>query len=759
MDQRREFMSRLYLKDDKEYWQIYRNIFINFVSILIKSLIISMFIWTMLWEQNKDLIHSLLEISSICIGVATFLIIWNKREDENNINDILGYGFFMVSIFDFIHTYYYKDFILNNIFKNELTIRFWLLARLTEVIILMIFSFVPYTKNLKRNIMMVGTFIVTGGLILILYAVSNLPRLINIFYGPTEIKVALEYSVIIIAIFVLFKLKQNLKKDHIIKFNYLFLCTLLIIPSEICFILFNNSSSFWVVFGHVLKIASYIYLYKGVFQSLINYPYDKLGENNQRLSDILNALPISVQTFNVNNELDFVNKKFEELFKYKKEEILGLKDKDVLKLLHKVNNKSEEILTLKVKNDKNNTKNIIRSYLNSDGKEIKTLVNASKIEGGVLILASDIKHEQEIKNLNLQAQIILNAITVPTMIFDVNGNAIAFNSSCADLIEIDYDDIINMNVYKIHNVLKVSYNENEDALKKYDFDNEVRECFIETPKRNKKQLRVTRSIITNIYNEVIGVVSAMQDISNIKEEQLKLINQEKLALLGQMGATIVHETRNFLTTIKGNSQLIELYARDEKIKKYARKINNDTAEVNRIISDFLSLSKPRETEMEEVAFNDLVYSMKSTIETSSLIEKVELISNLDYDERYINCDETQIRQVILNICKNAIEAMDNILNPVLEISTGLDEEKKEVFITISDNGSGMDNETIKRIGTPFFTTKKTGTGLGLNACLQIIKDHKGRIEIESELGEGTTFKILIPYIDEDIEDEEMEYIV
>ena len=77
---------------------------------------------------------------------------------------------------------------------------------------------------------------------------------------------------------------------------------------------------------------------------------------------------------------------------------------------------------------------------------------------------------------------------------------------------------------------------------------------------------------------------------------------------------------------------------------------------------------------------------------------------------------------------------------------------KEVFINISDNGSGIDNETIKKIGTPFFTTKKTGTGLGLNACYQIIKEHKGRIDIESELGKGTTFTIVIPYIDEDLED-------
>ncbi|MDR3598334.1 MASE3 domain-containing protein [Clostridium sp.] len=730
---------------NKNYKEVYMNITIKFIYTLVKALLVSIFIWILLWNNDRELIHSILNSGSMCIGIAIFLIIWNKREDANNFNHILGYGFLMVSIFDFMHTFYYKYFIAEYMLKGELAVRFWILARLIEVSILMIFSLAPYAKNPKRSIMMIGAIVVTCGLIFIVYTAPNIQGLHYDPYGIDVIKAILEYLVIIIAIFVLFRFSSNLQKENIIKFKYLFLSTLLIIPSQICFVTFNDSNSFFSVFGHVLKITSYFYLYKGVFKSLINYPYDKLGENNQRLHDILNAIPISVQTFNINNEVDFVNRKFEELFKCSKETVLGAKCSEMPNLLHEVDNNSENILTA-------NARNIIRSYLNSEGKEIKTLINVSKIKGGNLVLANDVKQEQEIRNLNLQAQTILNAITVPTVIFDVDGNVAACNSSYTNLVEIDYNDIVNMNICELYAVLKFSSKENVEKFEKYYLKNQVEDCSIETPKGNIKQLRITRSTITNIYNEVIGVVSVLEDISKRKKEQLKLINQEKLALLGQMGATIVHETRNFLTTIKGNSQLIELHVKDEKIKKYARKINADTTEINRIISDFLCLSKPRETEMEEVAFNDLVSSMKNTIETSSLIKNVELISHLDYVERYILCDETQIKQVILNICKNAIEAMEEVQNPVLCISTGLDEDRKEVFMSISDNGKGMDNETIKKIGTPFFTTKKTGTGLGINACYQIIKEHKGRIQIQSDIGKGTQFTVIIPYIDEDIED-------
>jgi PAS domain S-box-containing protein len=730
----------------------YKDITIKFISVLLEMLLVSIFIWTVLWNKDIDLIHAILENTGVCIGIAIFLIIWNKRGDENNVNDILGFGFLVVSIFDFMHTYYYKGLIINDVFKSELSMGFSLLARLIEVTILMIFSFAPYIKNINRNIMIIGTSIITSSFFYMLYVYPNwIPRLYDA-YGITSIKVALEYLVIIISVLVLLKLNSNIQREHFIKFKYLYICLLLIIPSEACLAFYKDLSSFWVVFGHVLKIASYFYLYKAVFQSLINYPYDKIGENNQRLSDILNAIPIAIHTYNSDNKIDFVNRKFEELFKYPKETMIGLNHREALTVLHKIGDEHKNLLAIIVKNNEENTKNIIRSYLNSEGKEIKALINSNKINGGILVLASDVKQEQEIKNLNLQAQAILNAVITPTMILDDGGKIVACNNLYAELIEMEYSDIIDMDIYKLYDILNFSGKGNMDAFKNRDFKNEVIDWLIQTPKGKKKQLQITTSVIANIYNENIGIIFVARDISNMKEEQLKLINQEKLALLGQMGATIVHETRNFLTTIKGNSQLIELYVDDEKIKKYARKINANTNEVNRIISDFLSLSKPRETELEEVAFNDLVFSMKNTIETSSLMKKVELILDLDYDERYILCDETQIRQVILNICKNAVEAMGGILSPILNISTGLDEYKKEVFINISDNGSGIDDETIKKIGTPFFTTKKTGTGLGLNVCYQIIKEHKGRIDVQSELGEGTTFTIVIPYIDEDLDE-------
>ncbi|MHC1685926.1 MAG: MASE3 domain-containing protein [Clostridiaceae bacterium] len=729
-----------------------RYVISRVVSVLLVSTFISFFIWLTIWNDNRDLTHTILELTSICIGVATFSVILNIKKAENSINNVLGFGFLIVSIFDFMHTYYYKFVILNSITKGELSIRYWMLARIIEGLILVIFSYKTYSVKINKYITLTGTILITSFLLYILHLQSEwLPDLYD-SNGVTETKIMLEYLVILMAILALYKVRSNLQKENIIRVKYLYLCILLIIPCEISFTLFENSGSFWVVFGHVVKIFSYYFLYKAIFQSLIYYPYEKLKDNNQVLSDILNAIPISILTYDSEKKVQFVNKKLEELSKYPKEKYIGLSDSEVLNVLRRVGDKSEGSI-VKVINNRENTENIIRTYLDAEGKEVKVLIEAHKIKDGVIVLAHDIKEKQQIKNLNLQAQIILDAISVPTMIIDYMGDIVACNKSFTDLVEINYETITKISVAELNRITNFRESEDGELILSLDFNDNSGDYYIETPNGNKKEIHVNLSVITDIYNEKIGLIAVVQDRSKAKEEQLKLINQEKLALLGQMGATIVHETRNFLTTIKGNSQLIELYSDNDKIKQYAKKINSDTNEINKIISDFLNLSKPRETELEEVAFNDLIASMKSTIETSSLMNKVQVVLNLDYDERYMLCDETQIRQVILNICKNAVEAMESIVNPVLNISTGLDEYNSEVYIKISDNGKGIDRETLKKIGTPFFTTKRTGTGLGLSTCFQIIKEHKGRIEVESELGKGTSFTIIMPYIDEDLDDE------
>lgn len=651
-------MSILSLKYEKNYERLYKNIVIRLVGTFLVAVSASLLIWMVFWNINSQLTNLILGLINIFILLAIFLIAFNSHSYKKSLN-ILCPGFLIVSIVDCIHTYDYSH-LLQDIEINgvNISLKYWMVARVLEIIVLFIHLCGAKKLASYRNTIILCFGMISVNLILILHI--QVLQFLNVYdkYTLNTIKIILSSVSLGIAIYMINKIKDSFTRNVILESRYLYLSIFFVISAEISSVFLEGVSSFWVILVTILRTCSYLYLYKGVFEDLI-------GRNNQSIN-----------------------------------------------------------------------------------KEMKTYRKNHHV-----LLNSSIKKEPIVKSLSLNVEEILNAVSVPTIIVDYKGKIVVCSESYANLVDMEYSDIINTNINEIIKIIKLT---DKNIPKKFDFDNyknKIDDWLIKTPKGNKKYVQVTFSIITDNYNDKIGVVCVMHDITRIKEEQKKLINQEKLALMGQMGATIVHETRNFLTTIKGNSQLIELYCNNDKIKKYAQKINCDTNEVNRIITDFLNLSKPRETELVEVAFSDLVLSMRNTIETSSLMNNSQLVLDIDYDERYILCDETQIKQVILNICKNAVESMDKVLNPTLKISTGLDEECKEVFINISDNGTGIDEETIKKIGTPFFTTKKTGTGLGLNACYQIIKEHEGRIEIQSKLGVGTTFKIVMPYIDEDIEDE------
>ncbi|QNB45023.1 GHKL domain-containing protein [Thermanaerosceptrum fracticalcis] len=234
------------------------------------------------------------------------------------------------------------------------------------------------------------------------------------------------------------------------------------------------------------------------------------------------------------------------------------------------------------------------------------------------------------------------------------------------------------------------------------------------------------------------------DITILKKEQQREQQQEKLALLGQMATGIVHEIKNPLTSILGFSQVITLKSQDEKIKGYARLIEIEVHGLNKIVSDFLAFAKPRSPILNEVSLNDIVDSMKLMLETNVVGKGIKISYHLGENIKPVMADENQIKQVILNIVKNAIDVLKGTDNPEIKISSGYSQIMNESFITIFNNGKSMSEEEKRMVGTPFFTTKKKGTGLGLSICHQIMKEHGGRIDFESEPGIGTSFTLHLP---------------
>ncbi|MBU8905284.1 sensor histidine kinase [Desertibacillus haloalkaliphilus] len=223
------------------------------------------------------------------------------------------------------------------------------------------------------------------------------------------------------------------------------------------------------------------------------------------------------------------------------------------------------------------------------------------------------------------------------------------------------------------------------------------------------------------------------------KEQIQVL--EKQNVTNQLAASISHEVRNPLTVTKGFLQLLDSGQLTEKQR--ASYIELALSELNRadtIIGDFLSFSKPSKHDEKCNNLVDDIKQIQSILSPYASNNQVEVVTSFKADTYEVQYDPHKLRQCLINIGKNAIEAMPD--GGRLEFNVYHDNH--QVITEIKDNGIGMSNGEIKRIGTPYFTTKETGTGLGMMVVFNIIKAMNGSIRIKSKRGKGTTFFVMLP---------------
>ncbi|MGF7184643.1 signal transduction histidine kinase [Desulfitispora alkaliphila] len=222
----------------------------------------------------------------------------------------------------------------------------------------------------------------------------------------------------------------------------------------------------------------------------------------------------------------------------------------------------------------------------------------------------------------------------------------------------------------------------------------------------------------------------------------ELIRSEKLKTAGQLAAGVVHEIRNPLTTIKGFMQLFQNKEHlGQEDQKYYQLIISEISRIEGIITELLNTAKPNASKEVNFDINNIIEDIVLLHKSIADEKSIEIVTDC-YSLPEVKQDPDQIKKVFINIIKNCIEAMDK--KGVLTITTNYIKDKEEVEITFKDTGCGMDEETLNKIGTPFYTTKEAGTGLGMLTCFRIVDEMGGSLNIKSKLGEGTTFIITVP---------------
>jgi signal transduction histidine kinase len=258
------------------------------------------------------------------------------------------------------------------------------------------------------------------------------------------------------------------------------------------------------------------------------------------------------------------------------------------------------------------------------------------------------------------------------------------------------------------------------------------------------KLRERTAEAARLYEEAIQRNKELAETNErLRTTQLQLIQSEKLAAIGQLTAGIVHDVKNPLTVIKGVAELL-LYEDqlNSEIKSELSLIRESALKANTIVSDLLKFSRQSKPEMGE-------QDMRETIEaalrlTAYPIRKahVQVIKELPEHSVVMTYDAQQIEQVLVNIISNAVQAMPG--GGTLRVN--LSQMDGMVVIAIQDTGTGISPEHLTRIFDPFFTTKPEGegTGLGLSVSYGIVSNHSGRIEVDSEVGKGSTFRVYLP---------------
>lgn len=270
----------------------------------------------------------------------------------------------------------------------------------------------------------------------------------------------------------------------------------------------------------------------------------------------------------------------------------------------------------------------------------------------------------------------------------------------------------------------------------------------ETERLNREGKKVlvnlSESFIRNEKDEIVGRSQIMRDLTDFKIREEQIQQSERLATVGHMAAGVAHEVGNPLTAISSLVQVCQRKTDDPFIQEQLKKVRDHIQRITKIVRDLVDFSRPSSLKTEMMNVNEVIKSAVGLLKHDARCRLVTFNLDLSAQLPRIEGVPDHIHQVVVNILLNAVDAMKEVKHPKITVNTWMEEEFTK--IAIEDVGKGIPESELNRIFEPFFTTKEvgSGTGLGLSVSHGIITKMGGTIDVDSEVGEGTTFTISLP---------------
>lgn len=468
--------------------------------------------------------------------------------------------------------------------------------------------------------------------------------------------------------------------------------------------------------------------------------------NNITFSHFVDLTDEATAIYDLEGRVLLVNEAFEQLYGWKGQEITGLFLPIVPTHLH---HELKDICT-KIRNgEKSVYPQTVR--MKKDGSMVPVSLIASPIldENGTIIAVSTLTKDltqvlEATRIIETQKELITSQ---ERLLLDITENM----SDIVTLYDINQRKLLYVSPFseQFFGYSMEELYENPQVvrelveLKDWEIMSKCYTAPFDTPLELDYQLKDGRWVHSKItplvdqHGQNTRIISVSQDITKRKNKGFLLMKREKLSALGQLAAGIAHEIRNPLTTVKGFIQLVA----QESPDTYTKIILQEIEQIESIVTEFLMLANPyEEFNFAPHNINNVLTEVMRFMRPEALLHKVEMHTTLR-GSPLVFCEPRQIKQVMINIFKNAIEAMPsggNMYVSTLWLPNG------SVVIEVRDEGSGMSKEIIERLGEPLYSNQERGTGLGLMVSYKIIENHRGTIQIDSKCGVGTIVKIILP---------------
>lgn len=352
---------------------------------------------------------------------------------------------------------------------------------------------------------------------------------------------------------------------------------------------------------------------------------------------------------------------------------------------------------------------------------------------GIYGIAKDISEAKfsktEIARLNDLNELILNSVAEGIYGIDLKGNIIFWNQSAQRMTGFVKEEF---RTYSLHSGI----NQTGYPLASCNYEIQVVEDTFWRKDGSTFPVEYTATPICE-QGKIVGTVITFRDISERKRTEDMLRQSEKLSAVGQLAAGIAHEIRNPLTSLKGFLQLMRVNNSHKEV--YYEIMDSEFNRIETILSELLMVAKPQASTFTVCSINQIIHEVTTLLEAQAVLKGVQIVSEAE-ETIFVYCNSSQLKQVFINLIKNAIEAMDK--GGI--ISTNVKKQQEYGIIRICDQGKGIPKEKLDQLGRPFYSTKEKGTGLGLMVTYQIIENHQGKMEVQSEKDIGTCFTITLP---------------